>query len=191
MAPGHHNARERGYTFVECMIVCAIIATFTGVAITFFTPRADDAHAAAIEFEGLVSTARAMAAANAAAPAGAQPVTGMTISVTAGTPRSIARLFVGRPEAGSTLPLMPVAAIGALTLPASLSITGAPPVQPPFSLFFGSSGDLSVAPGFDAATATTSLPAEPLCAGQLSIVFVSNGGRETRTFACENSQVLR
>jgi hypothetical protein len=194
MVPGRPSRcdGERGFTLVECLVFLAVAAVFTGSALALFVARASGVHAAALDFEALVSTAESLAGAQAAALPGAPAVTGMTISVTSAGRGSIAKVYFGRPEPGSVLPLRPDAALAPVVLDARVAAAGDTVAVAPFSIFIGSGGRLSVAPNYDAASATGTVAAEPRCdaAAALRLTFADALRSEEHAFACATGQRL-
>jgi prepilin-type N-terminal cleavage/methylation domain-containing protein len=184
LPPGH---AERGLTLIELVVTVGIIALAAGLGYEGLAQRPAQAHAAATAFGGLVRSARALAAVTADPTAGG---TGATIGVVRDGGEYIATLYAYRPILGAARAPVAVAEAPLRTSTDLAVVSGTANVEPPFALFFSSSGHASAQTAFTVGV-TPPLATEPACSPQTGIViaFIDGVHNQAHPVSCEMAQL--
>jgi prepilin-type N-terminal cleavage/methylation domain-containing protein len=178
---------ELGLTLIELVVTVAIVALAAGLGYEGLAQRPAQARSTATAFAGLVREARALAAVTADPNDGG---TGATIGVVRDGDQYVATLYAYRPIQGASR--APVAADAPpLRTTTGLAIAnGSATVEPPFALFFSSSGHASAQAAF---TVGVSPPpaTEPACPLQTGIViaFIDGVHNQAHPLSCEMAQL--
>jgi hypothetical protein len=174
-------------TLIELVVTAAIVALAAGFGYEALAERPAQAHATAIAFAGLVREARALAAVTADPAAGD---TGATIGVVRDGDRYVATLYAYRPILGAARAPLAVAEAPLQTATALALVTPTATAQPPFALFFSSSGHASAQSAFIVGV-TPPLATEPACPPQSGIVvaFIDGVHDQAHPVSCEMAQL--
>ena len=178
---------ELGFTLIELVVTVAIVALAAGLGYEGLAERPAQAHATAVAFAGLVREARALAAVTADPAAGG---TGATIGVVRDGNRYVATLYAYRPILGAARAPVAVAEAPLQTATAVELVSPTATAEPPFALFFSSSGHASAQSAFTVGI-TPPLAAEPLCSPQAGIVIAFRDGvhDQAHPVSCEMAQL--
>jgi prepilin-type N-terminal cleavage/methylation domain-containing protein len=179
-APG---AAERGTTLIELIVVVAIVSLLAGLGCASLAQRPLQARSTAVAFASLVAQARALAAATADPAAGAS---GASIGVTRDGDAYVATLYAYRPVAGGRGPVAVADSPPLRTFTKVAIVTAGGLREPPFALFFASSGHLSAQAPYTIGVDGT-LAAEPACplASGVGIAFVDGVDNQVHPLSCE------
>lgn len=177
---GEHG--EWGFTLLEVMLAVGIAAALGLSVFTLSARRHGHVHAAALQFQAIVSEARAIAASTNDGPGSS----GATIQVRRQKGESAVSIYRYRPIALASA--KPQLAENALTMRTRAEIRLGDATT--FAIFISSSGHSAASPDYDVATGDT--PAgEPNCnsvKGE-AIVFLDGPDREIDRLTCEMSQL--
>jgi prepilin-type N-terminal cleavage/methylation domain-containing protein len=178
---------ERGLTLIELVVTVAIVTLAAGFGYEALAARPAQAHGTAAAFAGLIREARALAAVTADPTAGG---TGATIGVIRDGDRYVATLYAYRPMLGAARAPVAVADAPLRTATELAIVSGNTTVEPPFALFFSSSGHASAQSAFTVGV-TPPPAAEPACPLQSGIViaFIDGVHDQAHSMSCEMAQL--
>jgi prepilin-type N-terminal cleavage/methylation domain-containing protein len=178
---------EFGFTLIELVVTVAIVALAAGLACEGLAERPAQAHVTAVAFAGLVREARALAAVTADPAAGG---TGATIGVVRDGDRYVATLYAYRPILGAARAPVAVADAPLQTATALALLSPTATAEPPFALFFSSSGHASAQSAFTVGV-TPPLATEPACPLQSGIVIAFRDGvhDQAHSVSCEMARL--
>jgi type II secretory pathway pseudopilin PulG len=175
-------------TLIELCVTVAIVALAAGSCCETLAQRPAQARSSAAAFAGLVREARALAAVTGDPTAGG---TGASIGVTRDGDNYVATLYAYRPIRGATVTPQAVSNPPPLRTSTDLAIEASGSrSEPPFALFFSSSGHVSAQTGFTIGS-TPALATEPACPLQTGIViaFIDGVDDQAHPLTCEMAQL--
>jgi hypothetical protein len=176
---------ERGFSFVETLIVVALISGFVVFGVATQGERAPRVHSAAISFESAIQETRALATSNASAQG-----SGAMLSVVPSGAVTIVSIYESRPLVGWPPP-EPDGAVPPMHLPVSIALASEAAMPRPFAILISSSGYASIQRDYtyDAARPTT-LTGDPGCddAKNPAITIADGFRKETHPLDCRETQ---
>jgi prepilin-type N-terminal cleavage/methylation domain-containing protein len=176
------SSGQRGFTLLEVMLAVGIMTVLSLALFAFSTRRHGDIHTAALEFQAIVSAARAVAASTNEGPGNS----GATIQVRRESGETTVSIFRYRPLAEAAAKPLPETGAPVLRTPAEIRLGDATT----FAVFISSSGHSAAQPDYDLATGGA-LATEPACdslAG-ISIAFRDGADEEADRLTCEMAQL--
>lgn len=186
-APERSDPRrgESGTSLIELIVVVAIVTLAAGFGFEALAQRPAQARAGAVAFAGLVSEARALAAITG--DEGVTGGSGATIGVVRTGDEYVATLYAYRPIAGALRAPIAVTNAAPFRTPTAIAIVQANRlIEPPFALFFSTSGHASAQAAFQVGV-DAPLAAEPACPLQTGILiaFIDGVHNQAHALSCE------